>query len=118
VLAVQEFKKLPEAAHLTEANKRVKNILKKYPDIKGEINIKLFDHSAEKNIYKIISEFPDNVVNYTEILSKLAVLKSPIDDFFEHVMVDVEDEKIKLNRVVLLKKMRELFLKVADISAC
>ncbi|HEV2613631.1 MAG TPA: glycine--tRNA ligase subunit beta [Gammaproteobacteria bacterium] len=118
VLAVQEFKKLPEAAHLSEANKRVKNILKKYPDSKGEINIKLFDHAAEKDLYKIISEFPAGLSDYTEILNKLAVLKNPIDEFFDKVMVDVEDEKIKLNRVVLLKKMRELFLKVADISAC
>jgi len=118
VLAVQEFKKLPEAAHLSEANKRVKNILKKYPDAHGEINITLFDHAAEKDLYKIIAEFPKDLSDYTDILSKLAVLKNPIDDFFDHVMVDVEDEKIKLNRVLLLKKMRELFLNVADISAC
>lgn len=118
VLAVQEFKKLPEAADLTEANKRVKNILKKYPDSKGEINVKLFDQAAEKDLYKIVAEFPKDLSDYTEILNTLAVLKNPIDEFFDKVMVDVEDEKIKLNRVLLLKKMRELFLKVADISAC
>ncbi len=118
VLAVQEFRKLPEAAHLSEANKRVKNILKKYPDSKGNIDSKLFDHAAEKDLYNIISGFPEKLTSYTEILTKLALLKSPVDDFFEHVMVDVEDEKIKLNRVLLLKKMRELFLKVADISVC
>lgn len=118
VLAVQEFKKLPEAAHLSEANKRVKNILKKYPDSKGEINSQLLDHAAEKNLYKIISDFPEKLTDYHEILTRLAVLKSPVDDFFDNVMVDVEDEKLKLNRVLLLKKMRELFLRVADISAC
>jgi glycyl-tRNA synthetase beta chain len=118
VLAVQEFKKLPEASHLSEANKRVKNILKKYPESKGDINIKLFEHGAEKDLYKIISGFPEKLTNYTEILTKLSLLKSPVDNFFEHVMVDVEDEKVKLNRVLLLKKMRELFLRVADISVC
>lgn len=118
ILAVQEFKKLPEADHLTEANKRVKNILKKYADIQGEINSQLLDHAAEKELYKIIMAFPQDLENYTEILKKLAVLKNPIDNFFDKVMVDVEDAKIKSNRVILLKKMRELFLKVADISAC
>ncbi|MDX2165175.1 MAG: glycine--tRNA ligase subunit beta [Gammaproteobacteria bacterium] len=118
VLAVQEFKKLPEAAHLSEVNKRVKNILKKYPDSKGEINSVLFDHAAEKDLYKIVSGFPEKLTSYTEMLSQLALLKSPVDDFFENVMVDVEDDKIKHNRVLLLKKMRELFLKVADISVC
>ena len=43
-------------------------------------------------------------------------LKSPVDDFFDNVMVNAEDEALRQNRLALLDDLRGLFLKVADIS--
>ena len=54
--------------------------------------------------------------NYTEALKELAGLRAPVDRFFDDVMVMVDDESLKNNRLALLGELRALFLDVADIS--
>ena len=53
---------------------------------------------------------------YQEALVELAELRDVIDAFFEKVMVNVEDKELRINRLSMLDKLRELFLRVADIS--
>jgi glycyl-tRNA synthetase beta chain len=53
---------------------------------------------------------------YQEALVELAELRDVIDAFFEKVMVNVEDKELRVNRLSMLEKLRELFLRVADIS--
>ncbi|NNC99592.1 MAG: hypothetical protein HKN85_05375, partial [Gammaproteobacteria bacterium] len=54
--------------------------------------------------------------DYTQGLQKLAALRAPVDDFFEHVMVMTDEENLRGNRLALLQKLQHLFLRVADIS--
>ena len=123
VNAVTHFRTLPEASSLAEANKRVSNILSKTADtIPENINASLLEAGAEGELAMQIAVLTDKLApyftkgQYQEALVELASLKAPIDTFFEKVMVMVDDEKIKLNRLALLKKLQNLFLKVADIS--
>ena len=53
---------------------------------------------------------------YSESLARLAALREPVDAFFEAVMVNAEDAKVRANRYALLARLRGLFLGVADIS--
>lgn len=53
---------------------------------------------------------------YRDALVELAELREPVDLFFEKVMVNVEDKELRINRLSMLEKLRELFLRVADIS--
>ena len=53
---------------------------------------------------------------YEQGLTKLATLKEPVDAFFDNVMVMAEDNSVKTNRLKLLQKLQNLFLRVADIS--
>ena len=53
---------------------------------------------------------------YQEALIELAQLLEPVDEFFENVMVNADDKEVRINRLTLLAKLRELFLQVADIS--
>ena len=53
---------------------------------------------------------------YGEALTCLADLREPVDAFFDGVMVNVEDSPLRDNRLNLLKRLRDLFLEVADIS--
>jgi len=46
----------------------------------------------------------------------MAELRETVDAFFDEVMVMVDDEKIKLNRLALLNSLHHLFLQVADVS--
>ena len=46
----------------------------------------------------------------------MATLRDSVDAFFDQVMVMADDEALRLNRLALLKRLRGLFLNVADVS--
>ncbi|MBV1873920.1 MAG: hypothetical protein KUG80_04020, partial [Gammaproteobacteria bacterium] len=54
--------------------------------------------------------------DYSSALIQLAELRVFVDEFFDNVMVMCEDKKLRNNRLLLLSKLRNLFLEVADIS--
>ncbi|MDP1573521.1 MAG: glycine--tRNA ligase subunit beta [Coxiellaceae bacterium] len=123
VKAVIQFQHLPESVSLAAANKRVNNILKKL-DKKTfkKPNPALFELDAERELEKqllarkvVVDALYDNA-DYENALTELSILKQPIDAFFEHVMIMVDDAKKKENRLALLSSIRELMTKVADIS--
>lgn len=117
VRAVQHFKTLPEAEALAAANKRVGNILAKSDvDLSSvSVNESLFSEAQETALFTSIKE--QNVgSDYQNALVSLASLKEPVDDFFDHVMVNADDPAIKNNRLALLKELHQLFINIADIS--
>ncbi|MFZ9614426.1 MAG: glycine--tRNA ligase subunit beta [Candidatus Methylopumilus sp.] len=121
--AIKEFSQLPESKDLASANKRVGNILKK-ADFKSALKIDpaLLKDIAEVNLYKTLDlvdaearkEYLAN--NYSGSLKLLCKLKNPIDQFFNDVMVNVEDESLKMNRLALLEKLYSAMNLVADLS--
>ncbi len=123
--AVKHFYTLPEAESLAIANKRVKNILQKQAtDLAGTdtFDDKVLKETAEKTLAQLIREKEVAVSplveqrDYVKVLTELATLKDPIDDFFDNVMVVVDDKNLRQNRLALLARLRNLFIKVADIS--
>jgi len=124
ILAVQAFKKLSAAESLSVANKRVSNILTKYLDAieAKQINPALFESEVESKLAERLeieslsfARYYDKG-DYDNALRQLAELRQPIDDFFEHVLVMTEDKSRRENRILLLGKLRTLFLQVADIA--
>jgi len=120
--AVAEFKRLPEAATLAAANKRVKNILKKAEGEVGAVNPALFAEAAETALYQAVEALAPQVEakfaahDFTAALSLLAGLKAPVDAFFDGVMVMADDVAVRNNRIALLARLSALFNRVADIS--
>lgn len=124
VKAVHSFSQLAEAQALAAANKRVSNILAKLDDESaiGEVDTSLLNNAAEKNLAALVQEKANQLAplfsgrQYQQALANLADLRVAVDAFFDDVMVMVDDEAIKNNRLALLKQLRGLFLEVADIS--
>lgn len=122
VKAVNHFKTLPEAQALAAANKRVANILAKESNISGEVDASLLTETAEKALYQALQAISPVVSpllqahDYTPALSQLASLRTPIDAFFDSVMVMADDASVKQNRLRLLAQLRALFISVADVS--
>lgn len=121
--ALQTFVNLPEAASLSAACKRVNNLLSQAgKDSLSSVREELFTEESEKFLYIHINQIARAVeplyrsANYGPLLKLLASLKEPIDLFFDKVMVMVEDEAIKANRLSLLASLQELLQGVADIS--
>lgn len=121
--ALVEFIKLKEAESLASASKRVNNILSKTNATNlPQFNEVLVQEGAEKALMNHIKSIENAIEplyqqeNYASILNLLASLREPVDAFFESVMVMVEDEALKLNRLTLLKRLDLLLQGVADIS--
>ena len=123
IKAITAFKRLDAATSLAEANKRVGNILAKSEvELDGLVNHSLLVEAEEKTLAAKLSETETSSApeiesgNYEGALNRMALLKDDIDAFFDNVMVNADDDKIKTNRLNLLHQLRQLFLKVADIS--
>jgi len=123
IQAVNTFRKLPEAESLAAANKRIRNILRKVDGvIPNDIDSKLLVESAEKNLFENVHALEADVSvlfdegKYEPALSRLAGLREPVDTFFDEVMVMSDDIVLKNNRLALLNKLGNLFLRAADLS--
>ena len=123
VKAVYSFYQLPQAQALASANKRVSNILAKGDAAPGDtIDSTLLQEAAEKALASALETATSAVSpllasgDYEKGLSSLASLREPVDAFFDQVMVNADDEKLRANRLALLSNLRALFLQVADIS--
>ena len=121
--AVQVFADLDSSVPLSAANKRVANILtKNNVNTNRAVNPKLLSEPSEIALYDLYASLKEGVEamcsdgDYDTALNKLVSFANPLEDFFTDVMVMVEDEAIKENRIALLAGVRSLFLSVADIS--
>jgi len=121
--AVSYFKDLSEAQNLAAANKRVGNILAKFDGTLYEsVNTALTTEQAEVVLAEKYQQIHSDVQplmatkNYQAALTALALLREPIDSFFDSVMVMAEDEAVKVNRLTLLNDIRNSFFAIADIS--
>ena len=121
--AVRAFSSLAEAPALAAANKRVGNILKKIEGvIESKINEALLQEPAEKALAATLATIKPQADalfergDYTNSLKALAALKSPVDDFFDTVMVNAEDPALKANRQGLLATLHQAMNRVADLS--
>ncbi len=123
VKAVNAFSKAAEATDLAAANKRISNILKKQDgEVSAEVDQSAFTQSAENALFEAIQSIESECItlfdagDYQQGLAKLASLRTPVDSFFEQVMVMSDEPVEKQNRLALLKRMQGLFLRVADIA--
>ena len=121
--AVRAFADLPEAVSLAAANKRVGNILKKVKEgIHSKIDVNLLHEPAEQALHQALTgvllqtEKTFLAGDYTTSLQTLAALKTPVDTFFDNVMVNAEDESLRHNRLALLAQLQKTLNRVADIS--
>ncbi|SIO23062.1 glycine--tRNA ligase subunit beta [Salinivibrio sp. ES.052] len=123
VKAVSHFRSLEEAEALAAANKRVGNILAKYDgELPSSVDASLLQEDAEKALADMVAEKVAAVKplfansDYQGALTELAQLRTPVDTFFDNVMVMADDPALKANRLAMLHLIREQFLNVADIS--
>ncbi len=120
--AVRAFAQLPEAPSLAAANKRIANILRQAGDVPSDFDPGLFSQSEEQQLAgafaAIQPEFERayKAGEYTEALKSLAALKSPVDAFFDKVLVMDKDERVKQNRIGFLGRLHATMNRIADLS--
>lgn len=121
--AVREFRRLPEAESLAAANKRIRNILRKAgEEIVANVDDAALVEVAEQALLEAARQARESILpdlqerDYTAALRRLAQLRETVDGFFDGVMVMVEDDDLRRNRLGLLAIIEGLFLDIADVS--
>ncbi len=96
------------------------NIAKSHPP--GTVKLELFENPVEGKLLeaykKILQTAGEKIIqkDYRSALKELSLLRSPVDDFFDGVMVMAEDERVKANRLSLLANIAQLFFRIGDFS--
>lgn len=122
IAALVTFVQSPACESLASACKRVGNILRQAEVKQDTVDENQLVEAAEKNLWqqllqtKLECQKADGDQDYETALTHLAALKEPVDAFFDHVMVMVDDETVKQNRLALLRQLKFNLQQVADIS--
>jgi glycyl-tRNA synthetase beta chain len=118
--ALVAIKDQPSFTILAAAFKRVMNIIK---DSKaGEVDADLLREDAERHLFAVLQEVRKEAEphlaakEYEAALAAILRMKEPIDDFFDGVMVMVEERMVRDNRLNLLGLVARLFLEIGDFS--
>ena len=121
--ALAAFLRLPEAASLTAANKRISNILRKAGEQPNpRVDPGLLSDPDERKLATELEELRTDVERlvtsrrYTEALGKLAALRPAVDGFFDRVLVMADDVRVRANRLALLAALQRLFLLTANLA--
>ena len=121
--AVRAFAALPEAASLAAVNKRVGNILKKVEgEVTAQVDAALLKEPAEVALNAALAgakpraDAAFECGDYAASLQSLAALRTPVDAFFNTVMVNAEDPALRTNRLGLLATLHAAMNRVADLS--
>jgi glycyl-tRNA synthetase beta chain len=125
--ALQILRAEPDFKPLVIAFKRVVNIIKKSGELEKTRGLKavdetLFEDDSEAAIYAAYRKVEEKVSEavrrdfFEQALREIAVLREPVDVFFEAVMVMTDNTKVRRNRLALLNHIAALFEKIADFS--
>lgn len=125
-IALEKLKSASDFEQLATTFKRVVNIIKKSaPENAGcetYINEDLFEKECESALFSAYKDIKirvsENLLQgaYEQSLLDIASLRTPVDDFFDGVLVMAEDENIRNNRIALLRAISDLFALFADFS--
>ena len=115
-----------DGQNLLAGYKRAANILaaeeKKGTKVEAEVDEALFEGAEEEALFAALQGAENDAVvsvseeNFEGAMAALAQLRAPVDAFFDAVMVNAEDEKVRANRLALLGRIRAATLQVADFS--
>jgi len=120
--ACKAFLQQHEADSLAEANKRLSNMLRKSEHVDTTIQTHLLQDDAEialANEIARLQPLADQALQagqFSDNLRLLADAKPAVDRFFDNVMIMVDDQALRNNRLALLAQLHDLMNQVADIS--
>jgi glycyl-tRNA synthetase beta chain len=123
IQAIRAFVELPEAAALAAANKRIRNILRKAEgEVASTLDASRYTEDAERDLAAAVEAAiadTDPMLeqrDYAGTLARLAQLRPQVDTFFDKVMVNVDDEAVRRNRLALLQRLSDRLGSVAAIE--
>jgi glycyl-tRNA synthetase beta chain len=124
--AVSQVRGSEDFASIAVSFKRIKNILRQAREGKKSVaegvDPGLLADPGERELHARMTEIAPRVRdlaargNYAEALAEIASIRPVVDAFFDKVMVMVEDERVRANRLALLQTLLNEFSTIADFS--
>jgi glycyl-tRNA synthetase beta chain len=120
--ALQQITTRSEFDPLIAGFKRAHRLIEKEQWERRKIDVALFKDPAEQELYKALVESRNGTLthlakgDYRAMLETLVGMKPSVDAFFDGVMVNVQDQALRANRLSLLYEVDQLFLGFADLS--
>lgn len=123
IRALADFSATTQFAVLAGSFKRINNILKGQ-QVTGKVDGSLLLEDGERHLADVLARVTQKVAaplqrgEYVNALESMLALSTPVDAFFDQVMVMADDPRLRQNRLNLLMKLSSLFLQVGDLSRC
>lgn len=120
--ALREVRPTENFEPIAASFKRIKNILKQAGFSEGEVAADLLVEEAERTLHNEFLRVRDGVHRMREVgdyrgaLAAIASLRPAVDAFFDQVLVNANDERVRRNRLGLLHKLLTEFSAIADFS--
>jgi glycyl-tRNA synthetase beta chain len=124
--AVSRVRGTTDFDSISVAFKRIKNILRQANEtgkrVAKAVDAKALREEPEKSLAGMIPETAEKVNslkqarNYSGALGEISQIRPAVDGFFDKVMVMVEDEELRANRLALLETLLKEFSTIADFS--
>lgn len=120
--ALTKAKKFESFNSISQSFKRINNILKKNGKGAPSVDASLFEETEEKELFGAYEKLKSKIEacvkeeKWEDAVKNLTNFASPLDAFFDKVMVMAKDDKVRDNRLSLLEKLRQLFITVGDLS--
>ena len=120
------FLETEDGKNLLAGTKRAANILaaeeKKGTEVAEAVVESLLEDATETALFKAVNQAESQAAeaiekeDFSSAMAALAKLREPVDSFFEDVMVNVDDTKVRANRLALMRRIKDATGTVADFS--
>ena len=120
ISAVKAIRNEPDFLSLLDSAKRIANITEGHAA--SHVDASLLEHATEKRLNEladaVVSQIRELIAHrdYRMALESFAALAPELETFFKDVMVNVEDEAVRTNRLSLLRKVGGAAMKIADVT--
>jgi len=116
--ALASVRSTPDFEPLAAACKRIRNILKQANvELEGAVDEALLEDGPERELATKLADFVmENESDYTKRLIKISAFRPAVDLFFDKVLVNAQDTKVRANRLTLLGRLFNEFSTIADFS--
>jgi glycyl-tRNA synthetase beta chain len=115
-----DFLQTPDGSNLLAAYRRADGILKQQKMAANAVSADLFEQDAEGTLFAALSDLPDtldaSLQAYGQYLDELAALRISVDGFFDAVLVNAEDDRLKANRLAILAGLVASMDLVGDLA--
>jgi glycyl-tRNA synthetase beta chain len=119
--ALREVREHPEFLSILDSAKRISNIAGSSAEV-AAVESQLLEHPSEQHLAAAVADKEEEIgrlilaAEYRQALESFIALAPELEKFFDDVLVMAEDERVRQNRIALLRRCGDLVGRIADVT--